>query len=40
LMAAQLVPARSRNIPTHVKRKVIEEYESRTGKKYRRVRLK
>src|SRR5450756_3070130 len=35
LMAAQLVPARSRNIPTHVKRKVIEEYESRTGKKYK-----
>ena len=33
--AAQLVPARSRNIPIHVKRKVIGEYESRTGKKYK-----
>ena len=34
-LAAQLVPARSRYIPTHVKRKVIGEYEARTGKKYR-----
>ena len=33
--AAQLVPARSRHIPTHVKRKVIGEYEARTGKKYK-----
>lgn len=34
LMAAQLVPARRRYIPAHVKRKVIQEYESRTGRKY------
>jgi hypothetical protein len=33
-VAAQMVPARSRHIPTHVKRRVIREYESRTGKKY------
>jgi HNH endonuclease len=33
-LVEQLVPARSRNIPTHVKRKVIGEYEARTGKKY------
>src|ERR1022692_1193258 len=29
-LAAQMVPARSRYIPTHVKRKVIGEYEART----------
>jgi hypothetical protein len=34
-LASQLVPARSRYIPTHVKRKVIGEYEARTGKKYK-----
>ena len=34
-LAAQMVPARSRYIPTHVKRKVIGEYEARTSKKYK-----
>ncbi|MGD0775644.1 MAG: HNH endonuclease domain-containing protein [Candidatus Solibacter sp.] len=34
-LAAQMVPARPRYIPTHVKRKVIREYESRTGRKYK-----
>jgi hypothetical protein len=34
-VAAQLVPARSRYIPTRIKRQVIAEYESKTGKRYK-----
>ena len=33
-VAAQFVPARPRYIPAKTKRKVIAEFESRTGKKY------
>lgn len=33
-VAAQLVPARSRYIPARVKRKLVSDYESKTGRKY------